>query len=586
MDRSSSFTETALPESTTSARFDSRTWSGAALILILISSLLLKLHNLDHRALKGLDESFHAVVAKNLIKHPLTPTLIDEPYLPYDYRDWQLNHVWLHKPIVPLWQMAGSLAVFGINTLALRLPSAILATAAVWLTYAIGRNLLGRTTALIGAALQAFNPAIINLVHGNIFSDHVDIALLFWVELSIYFLVRAIQSGRWFDFAACGFAQGLAFLCKTYPAFVVTGLAVVAYIVTLRETQRIKRRHLILLLAVTVVTIAPWTIYTFINFRREFLWEHTQVFRHLGANVEGWAGPWDRLVFDYSLRIYLWLYPAIIAASLILFPRAWRERNVKLLLIFAWGLGVLIPHVIATSKTPTATLIGWPPFFLLLGEMIRRAVGGDRLCLGAWFAAAVLAVTASGKIEAGGWGYPNPPAFAAIMRQNFWVLWHVLIAIAAAALFVYLIRQKRVLHTAIFIATLCTVFIFVRTTITAWRTTEIGRDQPTFAGLAALIEGNFPKNTVVLIDQRQKLEYVMVMFWIDRTAYPLGRSNWQPLVNQIRAHGGLPIIVSPRPLPLKSLLASQEDGLLVYDPADSDLSALSAIYPTEVPLTQ
>ena len=167
--------------------------AAAGLTLILVSSFLLKLNHLGHGGIKALDESFHAVVARNLIKHPLTPTLYDRPYLEYDYRDWQNNHVWLHKPIVPLWQMAASMALFGVNTLALRLPSAILATAAVWLTYAIGVRLLDRRAALIAAALQAFNPGITSLVHGYVFSDHIDIAFLFWVELAVYFLVRAMQ---------------------------------------------------------------------------------------------------------------------------------------------------------------------------------------------------------------------------------------------------------------------------------------------------------------------------------------------------------------------------------------------------------
>src|SRR5437016_1135732 len=105
------------------------------LALVLLGSFLLKLNHLDHLSLKALDESFHAVVARNLLKHPFTPTLIDRPVLPYDYRSWQANHVWLHKPIVPLWQIAASFALLGVSTLALRLPSAILATAASGLTY-------------------------------------------------------------------------------------------------------------------------------------------------------------------------------------------------------------------------------------------------------------------------------------------------------------------------------------------------------------------------------------------------------------------------------------------------------------------
>src|SRR5687768_10774111 len=197
------------------------------------------------------------------------------------------NHVWLHKPVVPLWQMAASMKIFGVNTLALRLPSALLATAAAWLTYAIGRDLLNdRRPALIAAALQAFHPAITSLVHGYVFSDHVDIAFLFWVELAMFFLVRAVQTGAMNWTIAAGVAQGIAFLSKTYPAFVVTGVALLAWLLPLRgcpaaqapknadaAASRFKARHLLILIAAMLLTAAPWTIYCIVNFPREFSWE-------------------------------------------------------------------------------------------------------------------------------------------------------------------------------------------------------------------------------------------------------------------------------------------------------------------------
>jgi len=581
-----------LPDEPHNKYFDARTLSGVALALILVSSFLLKLHHLDHAAIKGLDESFHAVVARNLLKHPLTPTLIDQPYLPYNYRDWQLNHVWLHKPIVPLWQMAASLALFGINTLALRLPSALLATASVWLTYAIGKRLLGRGPALIAAALQAFNPGLVSLVQGYVFSDHVDVAFLFWVELSIFFLIRALRTGRALDLAACGFAQGVAFLCKTYPAFIVTGIAVAAWLLptirlTVDSTIKLRPRHILILLLATVLTIAPWTIYGYLHFRPEFVWEQAQVFRHLGANVEGWAAPWDRLVFDFSLRIYGLFYPCVLVAAIVLLPRAWKQRNANLWLTYAWALGVLIPHVIATSKTPTATLIGWPPFLLLFGEMVRRAVRGDAWSLGAWLTATLLATLWPGAIPQSGWGYPTPPIFATIFRQNIWVLWHILIALAAACAFAALFRNRphpRLIGTATLIAACFTLFLFSRTTYTAWKITNVNDNQPTYSQLATLVEHNLPKSAVLLFDQREKLEYTMAMFWIDRTAYPLGRDNWNTLTSAIRARGGVPLIVSPRPLPLVPLFSADRDGLIIYDPKHADLSHLSAIYPTDISL--
>src|ERR1700733_4176310 len=200
-------------------RLDTKT---ALLALILICSFALKLHHLGHQSLKPLDESFHAIVAENFLKHPLTPTLNDVQLVPRDFRNWQNAHIWLHKQPIAMWQIAISYALFGVSAFALRLPSAILSTIAVWLTYLIGIELLDTTAALIAAALQAFNPVILSLVHGYLFREHVDISLLLWTQVSIYFLVRFLRTQRRKDLILCGIAQGLAFLSKTYPALIVS----------------------------------------------------------------------------------------------------------------------------------------------------------------------------------------------------------------------------------------------------------------------------------------------------------------------------------------------------------------------------
>ena len=66
----------------------SRFVSTLLLTLILAASFLLKLNHLGHVSIKALDESFHALVAKNLIKRPLTPTLYDRPWL---------KNTWLYR---------------------------------------------------------------------------------------------------------------------------------------------------------------------------------------------------------------------------------------------------------------------------------------------------------------------------------------------------------------------------------------------------------------------------------------------------------------------------------------------------------
>ena len=144
------------------------------LFVVILSSGLLKLRHLGHPSLHSPDECCHALVAKNLLKHPFKPTLIDIPYLPTFAFDWGANHVWLHKPILGLWQIAGSYWLFGVNTWALRFPSVILSTLAVWLTYLIGKELLSRQAGFIAATIQAFSPFLMRLIHGYQFigRDH------------------------------------------------------------------------------------------------------------------------------------------------------------------------------------------------------------------------------------------------------------------------------------------------------------------------------------------------------------------------------------------------------------------------------
>lgn len=44
------------------------------------------------------DERFHALVAKNLTKHWLMPTLYDDPIVNMAYDNWDRYHIWLCKP--------------------------------------------------------------------------------------------------------------------------------------------------------------------------------------------------------------------------------------------------------------------------------------------------------------------------------------------------------------------------------------------------------------------------------------------------------------------------------------------------------
>ena len=92
-----------------------RAWKAGAsrtsLLCIVCFGAIFRMYMAMDQFLHPWDERYHALVAKHLIAHPLVPTLYDSPVLPYDYRDWMANHVWLHKPPLALWFAASSMAV-------------------------------------------------------------------------------------------------------------------------------------------------------------------------------------------------------------------------------------------------------------------------------------------------------------------------------------------------------------------------------------------------------------------------------------------------------------------------------------------
>ena len=199
-----------------------------ALAFVLMAGAGIRIYDSSDRHLHEWDERFHAVVAKHLIEHPLTPTLYDDPVLPFEYRDWMSNHIWLHKPPLALWLMAASLSLFGMSEFSLRLPSVILSALAIALTFAIGRRLFDTRVGLLAAGFHAVNGMLVALSGGSASADHVDTLLIVLFELGVFIAVLDTEADRVSTRVALGLILGLSVLTKWYPALLM--LPVWAYL--------------------------------------------------------------------------------------------------------------------------------------------------------------------------------------------------------------------------------------------------------------------------------------------------------------------------------------------------------------------
>ncbi|PCH69138.1 MAG: hypothetical protein COC01_02295, partial [Bacteroidetes bacterium] len=123
------------------------------------------------------DEKFHALVAKNMLSNPFEPMLYTDPVMPYDFKSWVSNHIWLHKQPFFLWQIALCFKLFGVNEFVLRIPSVLMSTLQVYFIYRIGKISLNKNIGYYAAFLFCLSNYFIEMVSGSIIMDHNDVTI-------------------------------------------------------------------------------------------------------------------------------------------------------------------------------------------------------------------------------------------------------------------------------------------------------------------------------------------------------------------------------------------------------------------------
>jgi 4-amino-4-deoxy-L-arabinose transferase len=306
------------------------------------------------------DERIHALVAKNLAEDWLRPVLYADPVLPYDYRHWNANHVWLHKQPLSLWLMAGSINLFGSTEFAVRLPSLLASCAGVWLTYRIGRLLFSERIGLAAALLHATNGFLLEAASGRVATDHVDTLFIVMVEASVFFALRHLGHRSLRSLLGVGIYCGLAVLTKWLTGLlplVVLGIGLLHQRVPIRELIG----QLALLVLIAAAIALPWQVYILQTFPHEAAFEYRYNSRHLWEALEGHAGGplWHldtlRKVFGESVFVVL----AVVGCRLL------RRPSRPLLLPAIYLLVPLVIFGFAATKMTGYVAVAYPAIFVL-----------------------------------------------------------------------------------------------------------------------------------------------------------------------------------------------------------------------------
>jgi 4-amino-4-deoxy-L-arabinose transferase-like glycosyltransferase len=341
----------------------------SAILLVVMAGLALRFFTAGDHYLHEWDERYHALVAKNMIQHPLEPTLYKNPVLPYDYRDWTSNHVWLHKQPMALWTMAGSMAIFGVNEFALRLPSALFSSLGILLIFFIGSYFFDRKTGFLSAFFFAVNGFIIELAAGRMPTDHIDITFLFFTVLAVFFTIIFIQKQKPIFNILAGISIGLAILSKWLPALIVLPVWLLLVMDAGKFTRKQIAGQFFLLLCTTTAVALPWQLYIFRAFPNEAAWESSMNFRHLSEVVEGQSGSVlyyiDKIRINYGELIYIPLFWLI-------FLMVKKPEGLKYWALAAWFFIPLAFFSLAATKMPGYMLYTSPVLFILTAAFFWR----------------------------------------------------------------------------------------------------------------------------------------------------------------------------------------------------------------------
>ncbi|MCX6296273.1 MAG: glycosyltransferase family 39 protein [Bacteroidetes bacterium] len=325
--------------------------------------------------LNNWDEQFHALVAKNLLLHPLVPTLYENPILTYDANSWISNHIWLHKQPLFLWQIALSLKLFGMNEFVVRIPSIIMMSLLPIFIYRIGKISLSEKIGYYGAVLFCSAFYVHEMLTGFPPSDHNDISFLFYITASIWAWVEYESSKKKYWLLLIGLFSGGAVLIKW-----LTGLLVYAgwglTIILDKKRRKILHEYRSIILSFIVATIVfiPWQIYISYAFPVESSYEYSLNSKHFFKVVEDHGGD-AFFYFDNLRKTYGGgqLVPFLILFSLLFFYKNIITDTFKIA-FFSFIIIVYLFFSLAATKMSGFCYIVSPFIFLSIASLIDNVL--------------------------------------------------------------------------------------------------------------------------------------------------------------------------------------------------------------------
>ncbi len=314
------------------------------------------------------DERYHALVAKNFLKHPLIPTLYDHPAIPYDYKNWGGNHIWLHKQPMALWQMTLSFYLFGINQFTARFPMVFESVILVWIIYRIGTITINKQAGYLSAWLFTVSFYALDFTSGGQATDNVDFALLFYTSLAMWAWLeyRKEVNIKWVILV--GIFAGLSVLTKWLTGLLVFGSWGIFILLNVHERKQLNSYiHFALAFIISMMIFVPWQWYAAAHYPSEYHYEMVYNTQHLFHAIEGHSDTnWYYLAnLDHTFGF---IVPYILPLAILILSRMIKRKDHKIFIFLFMIIPYIFFSLFVATKMPAYCYYACLPIFIGLGS--------------------------------------------------------------------------------------------------------------------------------------------------------------------------------------------------------------------------
>jgi 4-amino-4-deoxy-L-arabinose transferase-like glycosyltransferase len=421
------------------------------LILILVAvCLTLFFFQIGARPIWDIDEGAHASTSRDMVLSGdwITPTFNGQPF--YD------------KPILHNWLVAFSFLAFGFTEFAARLPSAVLASACVMITYLMGKKMFGPVIGFLGGVILATAVEFVILARTVVH----DISLVFFVTLALYlfYLVYADVRQKIRNLVFFYAALGLAVLSKGPVGLALPAMTIGLYLVFKKNLAFIKQMQIGWGLLIFLAVASPW--YILISLKNPDYAGYFFIKQNLGSFLS--SDPRHPEPFYYYIPVLFggfFPWSCFLPLALIYAVRK-RFHNVSqgTALLGIWFAVVFIFFSMAGSKLPTYILPLFPAASLLVallwkkmldasGPQIRKGFILSLLPVVLVFLAALIYLRVYPPVEV------EYESGVKIGQINFMVAWFVLCMVIS---FIFLlIRKTKAFFTSLVAMVMSALLIFL-----------------------------------------------------------------------------------------------------------------------------